>query len=112
MKKDKGLKLVEGPRTDLVFEIQKADTAARWISHYDGRFSELKQGLITQIATLRKSEALCIPAPDDAKEQKAMQTAAAAALKKAGFQWTVRYSKLKKCLVILHASRFNGKKVI
>jgi hypothetical protein len=96
---------------DLTFKVVNAKEARDWVAQRtEGRFGSLKASLITQIRTLRKGEALEIPVPaDDKKERLAMASACASAIKKAGLVWKIRYSEFKKCLIVIHASRLNGK---
>lgn len=105
-------KKLEAETVDMMFKVVAADEARDWIAkRTEGRFGGLKQAVVTQLRTLRKSEALQIPVPsDDKKECTAITTACNAAIKRAGLDWKLRYSQLKKCVIAIHSSRFdNGK---
>jgi hypothetical protein len=105
----KTLTLTDGPKkevSDLTFSVVKADEAKDWITTVNnGRFTAMKESLITQLRGLRKSEALSFPAPTDKKEIQAILSACHNALRHSGIDWWVRYSVSKKVFIAMHNSR-------
>jgi hypothetical protein len=101
--KPKRIGPVEQMKTS-VFEVAKAEDAKVWVTaHRSGRFMEMKEQLLTQVRTLRKTEALHFPVDaNNKKEVNAIVSACANALRKADLPWAVRFSALKKSVVILH----------
>lgn len=87
-----------------MFQIAKAEEARDWVSqHRSGRFMEIKEQLVVQIRTLRKTEALHFPVDiTNKKELTALLNACKNALKNAELTWAVRYSASKQSIVILH----------
>lgn len=114
--KTKFLRMVDGPLKPVMglqFSVVGADEARTWVAGRGvaSRFSELREGIVTQLAGLRKSEALSFPCPDpeDKKERLKIQTACNNAIKGAGLPWKVRWSFTKKLFIAIHLDKL-GKK--
>ena len=91
-----------------MFQVVKAEDAKEWVYRMFGRFGKLKESLLTQLQSLRKSEALSFPAgTDDEREIKRMQVTISGSLSHKAPEWRISYSKAKKVFVVIHRSHFN-----
>lgn len=87
----------------LEFNIIQEKEARQWTTQArSGRFMELKEGLLSQVRNLRRSQAITFMAPKDLKEVKSVHTCCSHALKKAGLPFQVFYSKTKGLFVVTH----------
>jgi hypothetical protein len=90
--------------TGLEFNIVQAKEAKAWVSRYAfSRFSVLREGLLTQLGKLRKTNAITFQGPKsgEKKEVAAIHHACYAAIKKAGLSFSVSYSRSRNLFIVI-----------